>query len=59
MKKKVGLIGKGKWGSLIKSKLSTIANLEFVFGQNKNLYNLVKKKKFRLDLYSNTKFYSL
>ena len=44
MKKKVGLIGKGKWGSLIKSKLSTIANLEFVFGRNRNFNNLVKKK---------------
>jgi hypothetical protein len=44
MKKKVGLIGKGKWGSLIKSKLSTLANLEFVFGKNKNFYNLIKKK---------------
>jgi len=57
MKKKVGLIGKGKWGSLIKSKLSTTANLEFVFGQNKNLYKLVKKKKFKLNFYTKTKYY--
>ena len=44
MKKKVGLIGKGKWGTLIKSKLSRIANLKFIFGQNKNFLNSVKIK---------------
>ncbi len=43
MKKNVGLIGKGKWGSLIKSKLSKIARLKFVSGKSKNYLDLIKK----------------
>mgnify|MGYP001157415490 CR=1 FL=1 len=43
MKKNVGLIGKGKWGSLIKSKLSKLAHLKFVLGKNKNFVNFIKK----------------
>ena len=42
MKKNVGLIGKGKWGSLIKSKLSKLAHLKFVLGKNKNFVNFIK-----------------
>lgn len=43
MKKNVGLIGKGKWGSLIKSKLSKLAHLKFVLGKNKDFVNFIKK----------------
>ncbi len=45
MKKKVGLIGRGNWGSLIKSKLSDLADLKFVSGKNENYLDLIKKNK--------------
>ena len=38
MKFNVGLIGKGKWGSLLKSKLTDISNLKFVLGKKKKLF---------------------
>ena len=43
MKKRVGLIGKGKWGSKIRSKLSKYASLKFVSGRKKIILNLLKK----------------
>ena len=43
MKKRVGLIGKGKWGSKIRSKLSRLASLKFVSGRKKNYLKLIKK----------------
>ena len=43
MKKKVGLIGKGKWGTKIKSKLTKLASLKFVSGRKKNYFDLIKK----------------
>tara|TARA_B100000424_G_scaffold221264_1_gene180265 strand:+ start:2951 stop:3703 length:753 start_codon:yes stop_codon:yes gene_type:complete len=38
----VGLIGRGKWGSLIKKKLSNISNLKFVIGKKTKFDNLIK-----------------
>ena len=40
MKISVGLIGRGKWGSLLKSKLIDISNLKFVLGKKKKLFGL-------------------
>jgi len=45
MKLNVGLIGKGKWGSILKSKLSEIANLKFVLGKNKNYLDFIRDNK--------------
>ena len=42
MKVNVGLIGKGKWGRILKSKLTDIANLKFVSGKKNNYLNLIK-----------------
>ena len=42
MKLNVGLIGKGKWGSILKSKLFEIANLKFVLGKNKNYLDFIR-----------------
>ena len=39
----VGLIGKGKWGSKIKSKLKKNSNLKFICGKKNNYSNLIKK----------------
>ena len=43
MKKNVGLIGKGKWGLILKSKLSKISNLKFTVGKKGNFSKLIKK----------------
>jgi len=45
MKLNVGLIGKGKWGSILKSKLTEIANLKFVLGKNKNYFDFIRANK--------------
>ena len=45
MKSNVGLIGKGKWGSLLKSKLIDISNLKFVIGKKKNYLNFIRNNK--------------
>ena len=45
MKFNVGLIGKGKWGSLLKSKLTDISNLKFVLGKKKNYLNFIRENK--------------
>ena len=45
MKLNVGLVGKGKWGSILKSKLSEIANLKFVLGKNKNYFDSIRANK--------------
>jgi len=39
----VGLIGKGKWGSKIKLKLSEKSNLKFICGKKNNYTKLIKK----------------
>ena len=39
----VGLIGKGKWGSKIKLKLSEKSNLKFICGKKNNYIKLIKK----------------
>jgi len=41
MKVNVGLIGKGKWGTVLKSKLIDIANLKFVSGKKNNYLDLI------------------
>ena len=38
----VGLIGRGKWGSLIKNKLSDISNLRFISGKKTKFENFIK-----------------
>ena len=43
MKTEVGLIGKGKWGSNIRSNLHKIANLKFSIGKKDNLLSEIKK----------------
>ena len=43
MKANVGLIGRGKWGSKLKSKLIKNSNLKFVCGKNSNYSKLIKK----------------
>jgi hypothetical protein len=43
MKKNVGLIGRGKWGLKLKSKLSKNSNLKFVVGKKTNYSKLIKK----------------
>ena len=42
MKANVGLIGKGKWGKIIKSKLIKISNLKFSAGKKENYLKLIK-----------------
>lgn len=42
MKVNVGLIGKGKWGKIVKQKLNIISNLKFICGKNKNYLRLIK-----------------
>ncbi len=44
MKINVGLIGRGKWGRIIKKKLTLLSNLKFVIGKNFNFVNEIKKK---------------
>ena len=44
MKKNVGLIGKGKWGLVLKSKLLKNSNLKFVCGKKTNYSKLIKKE---------------
>ena len=39
----VGLIGKGKWGSKLKSKLLEKSNLKFICGKKNNYIKLIKK----------------
>ena len=34
----VGLVGKGKWGLKVKSKLIKISNLKFICGKKKKLF---------------------
>ena len=41
MRVNVGLIGKGKWGRILKLKLTDIANLKFVSGKKNNYLNLI------------------
>ena len=36
MKLNVGLIGKGKWGKIVKQKLSILSNLKFTCGKKKD-----------------------
>ena len=43
MKKNVGLIGRGKWGLKLKSKLLKNSNLKFVAGKKTNYSKLIKK----------------
>lgn len=45
LKKKVGLIGKGNWGSRLKLKLIRNADLKFVCGKQKNYQEIIKKNK--------------
>lgn len=45
MRLNVGLIGKGKWGTILKSKLTEIANLKFVLGKNKNYFDFIRANK--------------
>ena len=45
MRLNVGLIGKGKWGTILKSKLTEIANLKFVLGKNKNYLDFIRANK--------------
>ena len=47
MKISVGLIGRGKWGSLLKSKLIDISNLKFVLGKKKNYLNYIRDNKLK------------
>ncbi len=42
MKANVGLIGKGKWGKIIKSKLIKISYLKFSVGKKENYLKLIK-----------------
>jgi hypothetical protein len=42
MKLNVGLIGKGKWGKIIKKKLNILSNLKFTCGKNKDYLRLIK-----------------
>ena len=44
MRANVGLIGKGKWGNLIKSKLEKISNLKFISGKKKDYFSLIKNE---------------
>ena len=41
----VGLIGKGRWGSKLKSKLIKKSNLKFICGKEKNYSNTVTSNK--------------
>jgi hypothetical protein len=43
MKIEVGLIGRGKWGSNIRSKLIKVTNLKFCIGKKNNLLSEIKK----------------
>ena len=43
MKANVGLIGRGRWGLKLKSKLIKNTNLKFVCGKNTNYSKLIKK----------------
>ena len=43
----VGLVGKGKWGLKVKSKLIKISNLKFICGKKKNYLNEIKKHKIK------------
>ena len=43
MKIEVGLIGRGKWGSKIRSKLIKVTNLKFCIGKKNNLLSEIKK----------------
>ena len=38
----VGLIGRGKWGTLIKNKLSNISNIRFIIGKKTKFDKLIK-----------------
>ena len=42
MRVNVGLIGKGKWGSVLKSKITDIANLKFALGKKDDYLDLIK-----------------
>lgn len=42
MKLNVGLIGKGKWGKIVKKKLNVLSNLKFTCGKKKNYLKLIK-----------------
>ena len=42
MKLNVGLIGKGKWGKIVKQKLSILSNLKFTCGKKKDYSKLIK-----------------
>ena len=44
MRTNVGLIGKGKWGNLIKSNLKKISNLKFISGKKKDYFSLIKNE---------------
>ena len=43
MKINVGLIGKGKWGLKLKSKLIKNSNLKFVCGKKNNYSKLIRE----------------
>lgn len=45
MRTNVGLIGRGKWGSKLKSKLIKNSNLKFVCGKRTNYIKLIKKNR--------------
>ncbi len=45
MKNNVGLIGKGRWGKILKKKLKKLANLKFIHGRKNSYTNIIRKEK--------------